>query len=83
MSNRKISQSRTESASARGRRTAKELARIEGQLSKLDDRITALHETMAAAAHDHVRLGELNIELGELLGRKESLEEAWLAAAEE
>ena len=76
-------ESRTESASARERRTAKEMARIEGQLSKLDDRITALHETMAAAAHDHVRLGELNIELGELLGRKESLEEAWLAAAEE
>ena len=76
-------ESRTGSASARERRTAKEMARIEGQLSKLDDRITALHETMAAAAHDHVRLGELNIELGELLGRKESLEEAWLAAAEE
>ena len=76
-------ESRTESASARERRTAKEMARIEGQLSKLDDRITALHETMAAAAHDHVRLGELNVELGELLGRKESLEEAWLAAAEE
>ena len=76
-------ESRTETASARERRTAKELARIEGQLSKLDDRITALHETMAAAAHDHVRLGELNVELSELLGRKESLEEAWLAAAEE
>ena len=76
-------ESRTGSGSARERRTAKEMARIEGQLSKLDDRITALHETMAAAAHDHVRLGELNIELGELLGRKESLEEAWLAAAEE
>ena len=77
------SESRTESASARERRTAKEMARIESQLSKLDDRIAALHETMAAAAADHVRLGELNAELGDLLARKESLEEAWLAAAEE
>jgi hypothetical protein len=30
-----------------------------------------------------VRLGQLNVELQELLQRKESLEEAWLAAAEE
>jgi ATP-binding cassette subfamily F protein uup len=73
---------RGESAAARERRTGKELARIEGQLAKLDDRIAALHESMAAAASDHVRLGELNAELKELLARKESLEEAWLAAAE-
>ena len=75
--------SRGESASARERRTGKEMARIEGQLSKLDDQIAALHETMAEAASDHVRLDELNGELQELLERKESLEEAWLAAAED
>ena len=46
-------------------------------------RSRALHESMAEAASDHVRLGELNAELQELLARKESLEEAWLAAAEE
>jgi ATPase subunit of ABC transporter with duplicated ATPase domains len=74
---------RSESASARERRAGKEMARIEGQLSKLDERIAALHESMAAAAHDHVRVGELNAELNELLARKESLEEAWLAAAED
>ena len=73
----------SESASARERRTGKEMARIEGQLVKLDDQIAALHESMAEAASDHVRLGELNAELQELLARKESLEEAWLAAAEE
>jgi hypothetical protein len=38
---------------------------------------------MADAAADHVRLGELNAELNELLTLKESLEEAWLAAADE
>ena len=59
------------------------MARIEGQLGKLDGQIAALHESMAAAASDHVRAGELNAQLQELLERKESLEEAWLAAAEE
>ena len=74
---------RGESASARERRAGKEMARIEGQLGRLDDQNTALHESMAEAASDHVRLGELNGQLQELLERKESLEEAWLAAAEE
>jgi ATPase subunit of ABC transporter with duplicated ATPase domains len=73
---------RGETAAARERRTAKEMSRIEGQLAKLDDRIAALHETMAKAAADHVRVGELNAELQELSQRKEELEEAWLAAAE-
>jgi ATPase subunit of ABC transporter with duplicated ATPase domains len=73
---------RTESASARERRAGKELARIESQLGKLDQRIAAVHHTMAAAAADHVRAAELNAELSELQARKESLEEAWLAAAE-
>jgi ABC transport system ATP-binding/permease protein len=74
---------RTESASARARRTAKEITRIESQLAELDERIAAMHETMAAAAHDHVRLGELTAELDGMLTRKESLEEAWLAVADE
>jgi ABC transport system ATP-binding/permease protein len=74
---------RGESAAARERRTGKEMARIEGQLSKLDGQIAALHESMADAAVDHIRLGELNAQLQELLTRKDSLEEAWLAAADE
>ncbi len=74
---------RPESAAARARRTRKELARLETQLGRIDDQITGLHELMAAAAHDHVRLGELNAELNEVLQRKEDLEEAWLAAADE
>ncbi len=73
---------RGESAAARERRTGKEMARIENQLAKLDDRIASLHDSMAEAAADHVRAGELNAELGELLARKDSLEMAWLAAAE-
>ncbi len=74
---------RTETASARQRRTGKEMARIEGQLAKVDEQIAAMHEAMADAAADHVRLGELNAELNEILARKDSLEEAWLRAAGE
>ncbi|OBB26454.1 glycerophosphodiester phosphodiesterase [Mycolicibacterium elephantis] len=74
---------RGESAAARERRAGKEMARIEGQLEKLEARIERLHVAMAEAAADHVRLGELNAELQELEGRKVSLEEAWLTAADE
>jgi ABC transport system ATP-binding/permease protein len=74
---------RSETASARQRRTGKELSRIENQLTKLDQRIEKLHHTMADAAADHVRAGELNAELSELLARKEALEEEWLALAED
>lgn len=74
---------RGESASARERRAGKEMSRIEGQLSKLEVRISGLHDAMAEAAADHVKAGELNAELRELEARKESLEEAWLAAADE
>ena len=74
---------RGESASARERRTGKELARIESQLGKLDDRIDVLHTSMAEAAADHERLGKLNNELREVQARKESLEEEWLALADD
>ncbi|MDT5014376.1 MAG: transport system ATP-binding/permease protein [Mycobacterium sp.] len=74
---------RGESASARERRTGKEMTRIEGQLGKIDEQIATLHAAMAEAAADHVRVGQLNAELNDLLSRKESLEEAWLAAADE
>ena len=75
--------SRGESAAARERRTGKELARIESQLAKADERIAALHVAMADAASDHVRVGELNAELSEVLARKDSLEESWLSLADD
>jgi ABC transport system ATP-binding/permease protein len=74
---------RGETDSARERRARKELARIESQLGKLDQRVATLHHTMAEAAADHVRAAELNAELSELLARKEALEEEWLALAED
>ncbi|MGV0803411.1 ABC transporter C-terminal domain-containing protein, partial [Mycolicibacterium elephantis] len=48
---------RGESVAARERRAGKEMARIEGQLEKLEARIERLHVAMAEAAADHVRLG--------------------------
>jgi ABC transport system ATP-binding/permease protein len=75
--------SRTESAAARARRKGKELARIESQLGKVEQQIADLHEAMAQAAHDHVRLRELNAQLAEVTTRKEALEEAWLVAADD
>jgi ABC transport system ATP-binding/permease protein len=78
----RVEPQRGESASARERRAGKEMARIEGQLAKLDERIAAVHESMAEAAADHLRVGELNARLNDLLAQKDSLEEAWLAAAE-
>ncbi|BBZ28969.1 ABC transporter ATP-binding protein [Mycolicibacterium madagascariense] len=73
---------RNETDSARERKTGKQLSRIESQLRKLDEQIAALHLTMADAAADHVRLGQLNGELSDLVQRKESLEEEWLVLAD-
>ena len=74
---------RAESASARERRAGKEMARIEGQLAKLDEQIAGDARGDGRCGRRSCPLGELNAELNELLARKESLEEAWLSAADE
>jgi ATPase subunit of ABC transporter with duplicated ATPase domains len=74
---------RSETASSRERKAGKQLSRIESQLKKLDERIAKLHHTMADAAADHLRLGELNDELRDLHARQASLEEEWLSLAED
>ena len=76
-------QDRNETASARERKAGKQLSRIESQLRKLDEQIAKVHVTMADAAADHVRVSELNGELGDMVARKESLEEEWLALADD
>jgi ATPase subunit of ABC transporter with duplicated ATPase domains len=73
---------RTETASARERKAGKQLSRIESQLRTLDERISKLHQTMAEAAADHLRLGELTDELRDLHVRQESLEHEWLELAD-
>ena len=64
------------------RQARKDLNRIESQLARLDTEISRLHEQMAAAARDHVQLGELQSVLEAAEARKAALEESWLTAAE-
>ncbi|HWK28195.1 MAG TPA: ABC-F family ATP-binding cassette domain-containing protein [Solirubrobacter sp.] len=65
------------------RAARKEAARLERALEKLGERETSLHEAMAAAATDHVRLRELQGELGDVGAEREQLEAEWLEAAEQ
>ena len=76
-------QDRNETASAKERKAGKQLSRIESQLRKLDEQIAKVHVSMADAAADHVRVSELNGELGDMVTRKEALEEEWLALADD
>jgi len=65
------------------RAARKDLARLERALEKLGEREEALHEAMAEAATDHVRLRELQTELAENAASREQLESEWLEAAEQ
>jgi ATPase subunit of ABC transporter with duplicated ATPase domains len=70
-------------ASAAEQRAAqKELARLERAIAKLDERSLKLHEEMAAAATDYVKIAELDAELRGIAAEREQAEEAWLLAAE-
>jgi ABC transport system ATP-binding/permease protein len=64
------------------RAARKEAQRLERALDRLGEREASLHAAMAEAATDHVRLRELQAELGEVASERESLEAAWLEAAE-
>ncbi len=68
-------------SAAEVRQARKDLARIDGQLAKLADRIEALHTTMAENATDHLALARLGAELDDLTGQQAALEEQWLEAA--
>ena len=68
---------------AQSRAARKELARLERAIEKVSAREARIHDEMAAAATDHERVLGLDQELRALLVEKESLEEAWLLAAEE
>jgi predicted nucleic acid-binding Zn-ribbon protein len=55
---------------------------LEQQIARLDERLTALHEDMAAAASDYKRLNELYREIELITANKDQLEVAWLEAAD-
>jgi predicted nucleic acid-binding Zn-ribbon protein len=55
---------------------------LEQQIARLDERLAALHEEMAAAASDYERLNELHREIELIAATKDQLELAWLEAAD-
>ncbi|WNV76103.1 ABC-F family ATP-binding cassette domain-containing protein [Geodermatophilus sp. DSM 44513] len=64
------------------RAARKEAARLERRLEKLTADEERLHGELAAAATDHVRVGELDARLRTVLAEKEQVESDWLEAAE-
>ena len=61
----------------------RELARVERELHRAEQRDAELQTAMAAAAADARRLGELAGELGALSAEREALEARWLELSEE
>ncbi len=72
---------RRKQARSEERAVAKEMARIERAMAKLEDTRRDLHEQMADAATDHGRLADLHRELLETERRRTALEEEWLTLA--
>jgi ATP-binding cassette subfamily F protein uup len=68
---------------ARTRAGRKELARLERQLTKLSGQEATLNAALAESAADYAALIELGAQLRSLHEEKASLEERWLALAEE
>ena len=60
------------------RALAKDVARIERAIVKIDDAQRDLHQRMADAASDHALLSDLNRELQESERRKGELEDEWM-----
>jgi ATPase subunit of ABC transporter with duplicated ATPase domains len=67
---------------AASRQARKDLARLETQIARLDERLTAVHEQMEAAASDYQRLAELQRETELISANRGELELAWLQAAD-
>ena len=68
--------------SAQVREARKEVARIDRALARLATREETVHRQMAERATDHQAVLELNRELREIVDERETLELAWLEAAE-
>jgi ATP-binding cassette subfamily F protein uup len=65
------------------RAARKEVQRLERALKRSAERERELHEQMAAAAADHLRLGELQAALAALTAERDELETSWLEASEQ
>jgi ATPase subunit of ABC transporter with duplicated ATPase domains len=70
------------STSAISRQAKKDLARLEQQIVRIEERIAALYDEMTAAASDYQRLADLQREIELISADKDELELAWLEAAD-
>jgi ATPase subunit of ABC transporter with duplicated ATPase domains len=64
------------------RSARKELARLERQVGKLEQREAQLHDKLAAHATDYAKVAELDAQLRAVRAEREETEETWLALAE-
>jgi ATP-binding cassette subfamily F protein uup len=69
-------------AAARARAAKKELARLERQIGRLEQREATLHAELAAHATDYLRVGALDAELRAVRAEREAAETAWLELSE-
>ncbi|HEV2778098.1 MAG TPA: ABC-F family ATP-binding cassette domain-containing protein [Actinophytocola sp.] len=74
---------RVPSSAAERRAARKELARLERRLEALARREKELHVALAEAATDAERLVALDAELRRVLAEKDTVEQLWLAAADD
>jgi ABC transport system ATP-binding/permease protein len=65
------------------RATRKELARLERQVHRLEQREASLHEQLATHATDHVKLAGLDAQLRAVQAERAGAEHAWLTLAEQ
>jgi ATP-binding cassette subfamily F protein uup len=73
-------ESKSTSSAAEQRQAKKDLARIERQIAKLEEKIAALINEQNTAEYDANRLVAITAELTDLQSEKLSREEEWLAA---
>ncbi|MFG2099227.1 ABC-F family ATP-binding cassette domain-containing protein [Micromonospora echinaurantiaca] len=70
-------------SAAEARQARKELARLERQVAKLEQKEAALLDQLAANATDYATVAELDAQLKELRAERERTEETWLTLADE
>ncbi|WP_018221218.1 ABC-F family ATP-binding cassette domain-containing protein [Salinispora pacifica] len=70
-------------SAAQVRQARKELARLERQVGRLEQREAELLDQLAANATDYARVAELDAQLKEVRGEREQVEQAWLTLADE
>jgi ATP-binding cassette subfamily F protein uup len=80
LSNKSQSTNKGTSSAAEQRQLKKDVARLEKQLVKIDEQISALLEEQSSAAFNAERLMEITSKLEELRLDKNTKEEEWLHA---